>query len=104
MIAIEEKQTKKRMVKYEFTYLDYLYYCDRENWKRIVKGEYPIWKEEHLLEVNEEEAEYNAGDEESSSSKTGDKKHDKIFKEILQNKEEIAKFINKFIKYEVKTK
>ena len=31
----------------------------------------------------------------------GDKKHDKIFKEILQNKEEMTKFLSDFIKFEV---
>ena len=33
---------------------------------------------------------------------TGDKKHDKIFKEILQNKNEMVKFLNHFINQNIK--
>lgn len=104
VIFIEKKYTKKRKVKYEFTYLDYLYYCDRENWKRIVNGKYPIDDELNTLSVEESSAEYRFEDEKNHIGKTGDKKHDKIFKDILQNKEEIARFISKFVKYEVKAK
>ena len=35
------------------------------------------------------------------NKKTGDKKHDKIFKEILQDKKEMAQFLSKFIGYEI---
>lgn len=79
-----------------------MYYCDRENWKRIVKGKYPIGEEVYDLRVEEASEEYKFSDEKSHIEKTGDKKHDKIFKDIFQNKKEIARFISKFIKYEVK--
>lgn len=107
MIFIEENCAYKRKVRYEFTYLDYLYYCDRETWKKIVNEKYPTSdEEENTLCVKEESAEYLLEDDEreepKQSVKTGDKKHDKILKDILQNKEEIAQFINKFVNYEVK--
>ena len=38
---------------------------------------------------------------EENKKKTGDKKHDKIFKEILQNPIEMAKFINNFTTHRV---
>lgn len=91
-------------MRYEFTYLDYLYYCDRENWIRIVNGKYPIIDDMDILRVEETSEEYKL--EESGQpkrkKKAGDKKHDKIFKEILQNKEEISRFISKFTEYNVK--
>ena len=84
-----------------------MYYCDIENWKRIVNGEYPISnEEENTLCVGDESAEYILNDnmhkESKQGEKTGDKKHDKIFKDILQNKVEIAQFINKFADYDVR--
>ena len=101
MIFIEEKFACKKKVRYEFTYLDYLYYCDRETWKKIVNGEYPTSDdEEKTICVKEESTEYELK-EDKKGRKTGDKKHDKIFKDILQNKEEIARFINKFTNYEM---
>ena len=106
MIFIEENFACKKKVRYEFTYLDYLYYCDRENWKKIVNGEYPIDNEEkEFLCVGENSVEYELEDEQrpKQGGKTGDKKHDKIFKDILQNKEEIGQFINKFGDYEINT-
>jgi len=102
VIFIEETRVK---VKYEFTYLDYLYFCDRDEWRRIVNGEYPINDEEVSVEVKENSAEYVLEEivtKEKIKQKTGDKKHDKIFKDILQNKEEIAQFIKQFVNYEVK--
>ena len=105
MIFIEENCAYKKKVRYEFTYLDYLYYCDRETWKKIVNGKYPTSdEEENTVCVKEEGAEYVLDDdkqEQEQDRKTGDKKHDKIFKDILQNKEEIVEFINKFGDYEV---
>lgn len=106
MIFIEENCAYKKKVRYEFTYLDYLYYCDRENWKRITNGMYSIYDEkDDIIGVAEDSVEYvfNDGKQEKTKQgeKTGDKKHDKIFKDILQNKEEIAQFINKFTNYEV---
>lgn len=85
-----------------------MYYCDRENWRRIINGKYPINDDMDSLCVEEGRAEYKLEENEQrkqtkSKKKTGDKKHDKIFKEILQNKEEISKFISKFTKYNVKT-
>lgn len=75
--------------KYEFTYQDYLnYYANF----------YDTETEEKYLMVREPDAEYIF--DESKTFK--DKKHDKIFKDILQNKEEMAKFINTFVKYNVK--
>lgn len=104
VIFIEKKCARKRKVKYEFTYLDYLYYCDREKWRRIINGKYPIDEETIELRVEEVSAEYKLEDEKDYIGKVGNKKHDKIFKEILQSKEEIARFISKFINYEVKAK
>lgn len=49
--------------------------------------------------VKEESTEYNS--EDKQNKKTGDKKHDKIFKKILQNPKEMAEFINKFTEYKV---
>ena len=46
MIFIEEKFAYKKTERYEFTYLDYLYYCNSEAWKKTVNGEYPIIYEE----------------------------------------------------------
>ena len=73
--------------RFEFTYQDYLNYCDSFYFHDAV---------EEFLCVAEDEAEYTYDE----SAK--DKKHDKIFKDILQDKEEMAKFITNFIKYEVK--
>ena len=103
MVFIEEKIACKKKVRYEFTYLDYLYYCDRETWEKVVNGEYPTTDEEndHLC-VKEETVEYVREDIEQEI-KTGDKKHDKIFKDILKNKEEMAQFIKQFGEYEVNT-
>ena len=107
MIFIEENFACKKKVRYEFTYLDYLYYSDREKWEKIVNEEYPIEdEEEDILCVKEESAEYAFEEneqEQTQGGKTGDKKHDKIFKDILQNKEEIGQFINKFGDYEINT-
>ena len=74
------------IVKYEFTYQDYLNYCDSIQWNEA----------DTLIMVAEESEEYTYDDE-----YVGDKKHDKIFKEILQNKEEMSKFLNDFVKFEV---
>lgn len=107
MIFIEENCVYKKKVRYEFTYLDYLYFCDRENWKRIIKGEYPISNdEEDTICVLEEGEDYLLEaniQEKKQDRRKGNKKHDKILKDILQNKEEIVQFINKFVGYEVKT-
>lgn len=106
MIFIEENFACKKKVRYEFTYLDYLYYCDRETWKKVIKEEYSTREdEEKTICVKETDIGYvlqdNGREELNQGLKTGDKKHDKIFKDILQNKEEIAQFINKFANYEV---
>lgn len=104
----EYVQEGNEKVKYEFTYLDYLYYCDRQAWENIVNGEYLLNNEEdNTLCIKEDTTEYvttESKQEEKSkqSEKTGDKKHDKIFKDILQNKEEIAHFISQFVEYQVK--
>ena len=69
--------------KYEFTYYDYL--CYYSSIKSI---------SEKFLHVSEDTSEYALEeDERQLEKKTGDKKHDKIFKEILEDKEEMAKFI-----------
>lgn len=70
--------------KHEFTYQDYLNYCNSLDFFSVSK--------KHLC-VQEENVEYTL--EEEKNKKTGDKKHDKIFKEILQKPKEMAKFINK---------
>lgn len=104
MIFIEDNCAYKKKVRYEFTYLDYLYYCDRETWKKVVNGEYPIRDEEQdELCVKEETVEYVREDD-KQQIRIGDKKHDKIFKDVLQNTKEIAQFINKFAEYEVNRK
>lgn len=74
--------------RYEFTYQDYLNYCD---------SFYCHEEEEEYLCVAESETEY-IYDEET----TKDKKHDKIFKDILQDKEEMAKFLTSFVGYNIK--
>lgn len=103
MIFIEENFEGKKKVRYEFTYLDYLYYCDRETWEKVVNGEYPTTDEEQdELCVKEETVEY-VKEEYQQDIKTGDKKHDKIFKDVLQNKDEVAQFIKRLGEYEVKT-
>ena len=48
--------------------------------------------------VKEESVPYTTDE---NKKKTGDKKHDKIFKEILQNPKEMAQFINDFTKHKV---
>lgn len=66
--------------------------------------QYPISDEkENTLCVKEENTEYVLEkDKTKQGGKLGNKKHDKIFKDILQNKEEIVQFINKFGNYQVK--
>lgn len=96
-------QEGNKRVKYEFTYLDYLYYCDRETWKKMVNGECSVNNEEgNFLYVKEDSEAYATMKSKKLCKKTGDKKHDKIFKDILQNKDEIADFISEFVKYKVK--
>lgn len=77
--------------KYEFTYQDYLNYCD---------SFYCHETEEKYLCVAEPEVEY-IYNEEMEEEDAGNKKHDKIFKDILQNKEEMEKFLKFFVKYEI---
>lgn len=77
-----------RIEKYEFTYEDYLNYYDSLY----------CHTSEEILCVQEESVPYTI---EGNNKKTGDKKHDKIFKEILQNPKEMAQFINNFTKYRV---
>lgn len=77
--------------KFEFTYKDYLSYCD--------SFYYPVTEEEYSS-VEELGLEYTFDEEQEKNA--GDKKHDKIFKDILQNKEKMAKFISTFVKYNVK--
>ena len=74
--------------KYEFTYEDYLNYCD---------SLYCHASKEYLC-IAEESVPYTADE---NSKKTGDKKHDKIFKEILQNPKEMVQFINNFTNHKV---
>ena len=75
--------------RYEFTYEDYLnyydsLYCDASK---------------VFFCVHEDCENYTS--EEKYERKTGDKKHDKIFKEILQNTKEMANLINNFTTHEV---
>ena len=77
-----------RIEKYEFTYEDYLNYCDSLY----------CHASKEILFVGEENIPYMTDD---NKKKTGDKKHDKIFKEILQNPKEMAGFINNFTKHKV---
>lgn len=57
--------------KYEFTYEDYLNYCDSLY----------CHEPKEILCVRENNTQYTL--EKKDEKKTGDKKHDKIFKEIL---------------------
>lgn len=75
--------------KYEFTYEDYLNYYDSLY----------CHTPEEILCVQEECTPYTLDE---NNKKTRDKKHDKIFKEILQNSKEMAQFINNFTKHKVK--
>lgn len=77
-----------------FTYADYLNYCDDAKYPEI---------EEEFICVAEDSAEYVFSDEEKveNKRKTGDKKHDKIFRDILQNKKEMANFLNYFIGHKI---
>ena len=77
------------IVKYEFTYQDYLNY-----YNSLCCYEFG-----EVLCVREDDEPYNL--DEKADKKTRDKKHDKIFKEILQNPQEMAQFINTFTKYTV---
>ena len=77
-----------RIEKYEFTYEDYLNYYDSLY----------CHTSEEILCVQEESTPYILYE---NKKKTGDKKHDKIFKEILQNSKEMADFINNFTKHKV---
>ena len=74
--------------KYEFTYVDYLNYYNSLY----------CYASKHVLCVKEENIAYTTDE---NKKKTGDKKHDKIFKEILQNPKEMAQFINNFTKHRV---
>lgn len=76
--------------KYEFTYEDYLNYCDSLYCR----------ESDGFFGVREDSTPYNL--DEKYEKKTGDKKHDKIFKEILQNPKEMAEFINNFTNHRVK--
>lgn len=89
-LKISENQEKEEVIfieRFEFTYQDYLNYCDSFYFHDM---------REEFFCVAEDEAEYKY-DENAK-----DKKHDKIFKDILQDKQEMAKFITDFAKYEVK--
>ena len=80
--------------RFYFTYQDYLRYCDYYDVEYTDEG--------NLCVAEESEEYYYNSDE--TSNKNRDKKHDKIFKDILKNKEEMSRFISRFINYEVKTK
>ena len=77
-----------------FTYADYLNYCNNLQY---------LETEEEFICVAEERTEYILDDKKTVANerKTGDKKHDKIFKDILQNKKEMAQFLKNFIEYEI---
>ncbi len=76
--------------KYIFTYSDYLLVTGQiEEYKRVkdeVERQLEEYRLKDELQCNEESAEYIL-----------DKKHDKMFKEILHNKEEMKQFIKEFI-------
>lgn len=81
--------------KFEFTYQDYLRYCYYFSKETVDK----------FFSVAEESVEYVLKENEITfEKKIGDKKHDKIFKDILQNKQEMAKFISHFTNYKVNPK
>ena len=86
MVFIEES--------FIFTYEDYLNYCESYKYNET---------KEQFISVAEESVEYKYSNKEiiENERKIGDKKHDKIFKDILQNKKEMAQFLNNFIKYEI---
>ena len=82
MVFIEER--------FIFTYADYLNYCNNLKFPEIKEEFFCIAEDgaEYVLDVKNER-------------KTGDKKHDKIFKDILQNKREMVQFLDYFIKYKI---
>lgn len=84
--------------KFEFTYYDYLNYCDSQQ-----EIKYEITEEEFIC-VEEESAKYylNGTEEKIPKKRNRDKKHDKIFKDILQSKKEMSKLISYFTKYNIK--
>lgn len=85
MVIIEE---------FEFTYQDYLRYCYLGVTSDII---------DEFLCVAEENIEYILEESETKYKiKIGDKKHDKIFKDILYDKREMVKFISHFTNYKVK--
>lgn len=77
--------------KFEFTYQDYLVYYN--DYKNMIQDQ----GTNEFVIFEEESEEY--GTEETKNGK--DKKHDKIFRDILQDKKEMAKFIGDFIKKEI---
>lgn len=77
--------------KYEFTYEDFLNYCDSLY----------CYASKEIFGVQEESSPYILDE---NKKKTGDKRHDKIFKEILQNPKEMAELINNFTKHKVNAK
>lgn len=83
MICIEE---------FIFTYADFLEYCNNLP--------YPETEEEYIC-VAEDSVEYLLEEETKTKRRTGDKKHDKIFKDILQNKNEMAEFLDYFVGYKI---
>ena len=93
-----EKLNRKGVVfieeRFIFTYADYLKHCNNLRYPEA---------EEEFVSVEEDAVEYILDEEEKveNQKKTGDKKHDKIFKDILQNKKEMAKFLNYFMKYKI---
>ena len=70
--------------KYEFTYKDYLNYCDSFCFHELKEN----------FSLKEHSTPYML-------EQKSDKKHDKIFKEILQNPKEMEQFINNFTTHEV---
>lgn len=96
--SVKKKKLNRKGVvvidRFEFTYQDYLRYRYYYSTEETI---------DELLCVAEESAEYVLGENEIKyEKKTGDKKHDKIFKDILQDKNEMAKFISHFTNYKIK--
>ena len=69
--------------RFEFTYYDYLKYKDSLYWHG---------NEDLCLQEETEEYIYE---------EKRNQKHDKIFKEILYNQNEMAKFLTEFINYKI---
>ena len=76
-----------------FTYKDYLYY------KKIVQEKSKVFE---LNDINQDYEYKTENDEIKHEYKDVDKPHDKMFKQILKDKKEVARFLNDALKLDSK--